>query len=222
MPRRGSGRPGPGADGRYPPGVDNGTRIRLSGKGEAGPHGAPRATSTSSSTSSRMPVFQREGTALFTRVPVSFTTAALGGAIEIPGLDGEMHAIGIPPGIQSRPAAAQARRRHAGAPGARPRRPGDRDRGRVRPRSSARGRRNCCASSARPKPARNARKPGFFAKLKECLQGLRRPCRKPIAQVAHPLNCAQQGFGPLPRREQLWLPMGPAGSARLRRFPRSR
>ena len=56
-------------------------------------------------------VFQREGTALFTRVPVSFTVAALGGTIEIPGLDGETHAIEIPPGIQS---GRQLRKRGAG------------------------------------------------------------------------------------------------------------
>ena len=59
------------------------------------------------------PVFQREGTALFTRVPVSFTTAALGGTIEIPGLDGDVHAIEIPVGIQS---GRQLRKRGAGMP----------------------------------------------------------------------------------------------------------
>ena len=58
-------------------------------------------------------MFKREGTALFTRVPVSFTTAALGGAIEIPGLDGETHAIEIPAGIQS---GRQLRKRGAGMP----------------------------------------------------------------------------------------------------------
>ena len=59
------------------------------------------------------PVFAREGTALFTRVPVSFTVAALGDTLEIPGLDGETHKIEIPPGIQS---GRQLRKRGAGMP----------------------------------------------------------------------------------------------------------
>jgi hypothetical protein len=58
-------------------------------------------------------VFQREGTTLFTRVPISFSTAALGGMIEIPGLDGENHAIEIPVGIQT---GRQLRKRGAGMP----------------------------------------------------------------------------------------------------------
>jgi molecular chaperone DnaJ len=58
-------------------------------------------------------VVQRAGTTRFTRVPISFTTAALGGAIEIPGLDGQINPIEIPPGIQS---GKQLRRRGAGMP----------------------------------------------------------------------------------------------------------
>ena len=58
-------------------------------------------------------MFQREGTTLFTRVPISFSTAALGGTIEIPGLDGESHAIEIPAGIQT---GKQLRKRGAGMP----------------------------------------------------------------------------------------------------------
>jgi len=96
-----------------PPGVDNGTRIRLTGKGEAGPQGAPPGDLYIFLAVQPHPVFQREGTALFTRVPVSFTTAALGGTIEIPGLDGDVHAIEIPVGIQS---GRQLRKRGAGMP----------------------------------------------------------------------------------------------------------
>jgi molecular chaperone DnaJ len=96
-----------------PPGVDNGTRIRLTGKGEAGPHGAPPGDLYIFVAIKPHPVFEREGTALFTRVPVSFTTAALGGTIEIPGLDGETHTIEIPVGIQS---GRQLRKRGAGMP----------------------------------------------------------------------------------------------------------
>ncbi len=96
-----------------PPGVDNGTRIRLSGRGEAGPMGAPPGDLYIFIHITPHPVFQREGTTLFTRVPISFTTAALGGTIEIPGLDGEMHAIEIPAGIQSN---RQLKKRGAGMP----------------------------------------------------------------------------------------------------------
>ena len=96
-----------------PPGVDNGTRIRLSGKGEAGPQSAPPGDLYIFIHIRQHSVFQREGTALFTRVPVSFTIAALGGTIDIPGLDGESHAIDIPAGIQS---GKQLRKRGAGMP----------------------------------------------------------------------------------------------------------
>jgi len=96
-----------------PPGVDTGTRIRLAGKGEAGPLGAPPGDLYIFVQIKPHPVFEREGTALFTRVPVSFTTAALGGTINIPGLDGESNAIDIPAGIQS---GRQLRKRGAGMP----------------------------------------------------------------------------------------------------------
>jgi molecular chaperone DnaJ len=96
-----------------PPGVDTGTRIRLAGKGEAGPMGAPPGDLYIFVHVKPHPVFEREGTTLFTRVPISFTTAALGGTIEIPGLDGERHAIDIPAGIQT---GKQLRKRGVGMP----------------------------------------------------------------------------------------------------------
>lgn len=96
-----------------PPGVDNGTRIRLSGKGEAGPMGAPPGDLYIFIHVRQHRVFEREGTTLFTRAPISFTKAALGGSIEIPGLDGERHEIAIPAGIQS---GKQLRKRGAGMP----------------------------------------------------------------------------------------------------------
>jgi molecular chaperone DnaJ len=96
-----------------PPGVDNGTRIRLAGKGEAGPQGAPAGDLYIFIQVRRHPVFEREGTALFTRMPISFTTAALGGSVDIPGLDGETHTIDIPVGIQS---GKQLRKRGVGMP----------------------------------------------------------------------------------------------------------
>ena len=96
-----------------PPGVDNGTRIRLSGKGEAGPNGTPPGDLYIFLHVRRHPLFDRDGTTLITRAPIAFTTAALGGEIEIPGLDGEKHTIEIPAGIQT---GKQLRKRGAGMP----------------------------------------------------------------------------------------------------------
>ncbi len=96
-----------------PPGVDTGTRIRLTGKGEAGPFGSPPGDLYIFIHIRRHAVFERDGTTLITRVPIAFTTAALGGEIEIPGLDGARHAIAIPAGIQS---GKQLRKRGAGMP----------------------------------------------------------------------------------------------------------
>jgi molecular chaperone DnaJ len=100
-------------DVEVPPGVDTGTRIRLSGKGEAGPRGAPPGDLYIFIHIRPHKVFEREGTTLLTRVPISFTTAALGGSIEIPNLDGEPSRIDIPTGIQS---GRQLRVRGAGMP----------------------------------------------------------------------------------------------------------
>ena len=96
-----------------PPGVDTGTRIRLSGKGEAGPRGAPSGDLYIFVHVRAHEIFQREGTTLATRVPISFTKAALGGSIEIPGIDGEELTLEIPAGIQS---GKQLRQRGAGMP----------------------------------------------------------------------------------------------------------
>ena len=96
-----------------PPGVDTGTRIRLSGKGEAGPRGAAPGDLYIFVHVKQHPIFVREGTTLATRVPISFTKAALGGSIDIPGLDGEEITLEIPAGIQS---GRQLRQRGAGMP----------------------------------------------------------------------------------------------------------
>ncbi|PWG01645.1 molecular chaperone DnaJ [Sphingosinicella humi] len=98
---------------RVPAGVDEGTRIRLSGEGEAGVRGGPAGDLYIFVHVARHPLFQREGTTLFARCPVSFTTAALGGVIEVPGLDRTRHEIRIPAGIQS---GKQIRQRGAGMP----------------------------------------------------------------------------------------------------------
>jgi molecular chaperone DnaJ len=100
-------------DVEIPPGVDTGTRIRLAGKGEAGPRGAPPGDLYIFVHVAPHSVFQREGTTLLTRVPISFTTAALGDSVEIPDLGGTTHEVTIPAGIQS---GRQLRVRGAGMP----------------------------------------------------------------------------------------------------------
>ena len=96
-----------------PAGVDTGTRIRLSGKGEAGPRGAPAGDLYIFVHVRPHALYQREGTTLAMRVPVSFTTAALGGCVEVPDLDGGTNKLDIPVGIQS---GKQLRIRGAGMP----------------------------------------------------------------------------------------------------------
>lgn len=96
-----------------PPGVDEGTRIRLTGEGEAGARGAPPGDLYIFLHVKRHAIFEREGTTLFARAPISFTTAALGGTMSIPGLDGRRHEVKIPAGIQS---GKQLRQRGAGMP----------------------------------------------------------------------------------------------------------
>ena len=96
-----------------PPGVDEGTRIRVAGKGEAGPNGVPAGDLYICMHIARHKVFERDGTTLFCRAPISFTKAALGGEIEIPGPDGSKHSVNIPEGSQS---GKQLRVRGAGMP----------------------------------------------------------------------------------------------------------
>jgi molecular chaperone DnaJ len=85
---------------KIPEGVDEGDRIRLSGEGEAGVNGGPPGDLYVVIRLKPHPVFQRDGNDLHCEMPVSFTTAALGGEIEIPTLDGSAR-IKIPAETQS-------------------------------------------------------------------------------------------------------------------------
>lgn len=84
-----------------PSGVDEGTRIRVAGEGEAGVRGAAAGDLYLFVHLKRHAIFQRDGTTLVAEAPISFTSAALGGCIVIPGIDGQKIDIKIPPGIQS-------------------------------------------------------------------------------------------------------------------------
>ena len=86
---------------KIPPGVDEGTRIRVAGEGEAGVRSAASGDLYLFVHMKRHPIYAREGTTLVADCPVSFTTAALGGAISLPGIDGKAVELKIPAGIQS-------------------------------------------------------------------------------------------------------------------------
>jgi molecular chaperone DnaJ len=86
---------------KIPAGVDEGTRIRVAGEGEAGVRGAASGDLYLFVHMKRHPIYAREGTTLIADCPVSFTTAALGGAISLPGIDGNAVELKIPAGIQS-------------------------------------------------------------------------------------------------------------------------
>jgi molecular chaperone DnaJ len=96
---------------KIPAGVDEGTRIRVAGEGEAGVRRAPSGDLYIFVHMKRHPVYSREGTTLVAECPVSFTTAALGGSITLPGVDGQKVEIKVPAGVQS---GEQLRQRGAG------------------------------------------------------------------------------------------------------------
>ncbi|MFN3972874.1 MAG: molecular chaperone DnaJ [Gemmobacter sp.] len=84
-----------------PAGVETGTRIRLAGEGEAGMRGGPTGDLYIFIEVREHAIFQRDGVHLFCRVPVSMTTAALGGKVEVPTIDGGRGSVTVPPGAQS-------------------------------------------------------------------------------------------------------------------------
>jgi molecular chaperone DnaJ len=96
-----------------PAGVETGTRIRLAGEGEAGLRGGPSGDLYIFIDVADHRLFQRDGSQLFCRVPVSMTTAALGGDIEVPTIDGGRSRVKIPAGSQS---GRQMRLRSKGMP----------------------------------------------------------------------------------------------------------
>ncbi|MGF1447588.1 MAG: molecular chaperone DnaJ [Pikeienuella sp.] len=84
-----------------PPGVDTGTRIRLAGEGEGGPRGGPAGDLYIFVDVAPHQLFERDRQDLYCRIPVPMTTAALGGEIEAPILDGGRTRVKIPAGVQN-------------------------------------------------------------------------------------------------------------------------
>jgi molecular chaperone DnaJ len=88
-------------DVNIPAGVDDGTRIRLTGEGEAGLKGGPAGDLYVVISVQPHRFFKRDGAHLYCRVPVPMTTAALGGQIEVPIVDGNKVKVNIPAGTQA-------------------------------------------------------------------------------------------------------------------------
>ena len=84
-----------------PAGVEEGTRIRLSGEGQAGFGGGPAGDLYVFISVGTHAIFQRDGHDLYCRVPVPFVTAALGGSVDVPTLDGGRTKLTLPEGTQS-------------------------------------------------------------------------------------------------------------------------
>lgn len=84
-----------------PKGVEDGTRIRLGGEGDAGVRGGTPGDLYIFLTVDPHPLFEREGPNLFCRVPIAVTTAALGGEIEVPTLSGNRAKVKIPEGTRT-------------------------------------------------------------------------------------------------------------------------
>ncbi len=85
---------------KVPAGVDNGDRIRLAGEGEAGEHGGPSGDLYVQIHVAEHEIFTRDDNNLYCEVPIPITTAALGGELEVPTLDGKIK-LKIPAGTQT-------------------------------------------------------------------------------------------------------------------------
>lgn len=86
---------------KIPPGVDHGSRIRLSGKGEAGQRGGPPGDLYIFVSMKPHVLFQREGADIHCQVPLQMVTAVLGGSVDVPTIDGGKVRLTIPEGTQS-------------------------------------------------------------------------------------------------------------------------
>jgi len=84
-----------------PAGVEDGTRIRVAGEGEAGGSGAPPGDLYVHVAIKAHPIFQRDGATVYCRVPLRMTQAALGADIDVPTIDGSMTRVKIPAGTQT-------------------------------------------------------------------------------------------------------------------------
>ena len=155
-----------------PAGVEDGTRIRLAGEGEAGLRGAATGDLYIFLSIRPHAFFQRDGADIYCRAPISMTTAALGGAFEVPTLDGSISHVDVPEGTQT---GDQFRLRGRGMPVLRSRRTGDMF---IQvtvetPQKLTRRQRELLTEFEEESSAQNNPESfGFFARVKEFLDGL--------------------------------------------------
>ncbi len=142
-----------------PAGVEDGTRIRLTGEGEAGARGGPPGDLYIFLSLKPHPFFQRDGADLYCRVPISMVQAALGGEFSVHTLGGGESRIKVPEGTQIGPPVQGARQGNAGAALARRRRPVHPGRGGDAPEASPSASANCWPNSRLNRPARRIPSP---------------------------------------------------------------
>ena len=150
-----------------PAGVEDGTRIRLSGEGEAGLRGGPAGDLYIFLSIKPHPFFQRDGADLFCQVPISMVKAALGGEVNVRTLDGSESVVKIPEGTQS---GRQFKLRGKGMPVLRSREVGDLHiQARVEtPQSLTKRQRELLAEfEAESSNKTHPESAGFFAKMKD-------------------------------------------------------
>ncbi|MDP2620154.1 MAG: molecular chaperone DnaJ [Hyphomicrobiales bacterium] len=155
-----------------PAGVEDGTRIRLAGEGEAGVRGGPTGDLYIFLSIKPHELFQRDGADLFCRVPISMVTAGLGGQVEVPTVDGGRTRVKIPEGTQS---GKQFRLRGKGMPILRTNQYGDMYIQTVveTPRNLNRKQRDLLKQfDAASSPQTHPESSGFFARVKEFWDGI--------------------------------------------------
>jgi molecular chaperone DnaJ len=155
-----------------PVGVEDGTRIRLAGEGEAGLRGGPPGDLYIFLSIKPHEFFQRDGADLFCRVPISMTTAALGGQIEVPTIDGGRSRVKVPEGTES---GKQFRLKAKGMPVLRSKQQGDLY---IQvevetPKNLSRKQRDLLkAFEEASNPNTSPESAGFFARVKEFFEGI--------------------------------------------------
>jgi molecular chaperone DnaJ len=155
-----------------PIGVEDGTRIRLAGEGEAGVRGGPPGDLYIFLSIKPHEFFQRDGADLFCRVPIAMTAAALGGQIEVPTIDGGRTRVKIPEGTET---GKQFRMKAKGMPVLRSKQQGDLY---IQvevetPKNLSRKQRDLLKSfEEASNPSTSPASTGFFARVKEFFEGI--------------------------------------------------
>jgi molecular chaperone DnaJ len=155
-----------------PAGIEDGTRIRLAGEGEAGLRGGASGDLYIFLSIKPHEFFQREGADIFCRVPISITTAALGGDFEVPTIDGGRTKVRVPEGTQT---GKQFRLKSKGMPVLRSGRVGDMyiQVAVETPRNLTRRQRDLLQEFAQHSSDENhPESTGFFARVRDFLEGL--------------------------------------------------